>query len=736
MRKFHFFWLVSGIAFLMVSCQREASPAPQQLKNAFSYGGGISPIESIVYTAEEKEGCHVFYISPTAGLLDTETAQLADDYIKITVQDPSGAVDLYSGENEVEYKDVHVSSSSSSEVSSASLSVNLTSSRTLRLSLDVRMTSGQTLKAEYDGFCVKYPADPSGYDVVMDKAIYAYYFGQASAGTTTHNYYFTLTDAEYTADMSSGSPDYELKEEGYVLILDMFSDLEDGNWKTLPDGVYSASNGYGDHTYTVNYSVAFHFDSDGNRTQLLLAGPLSVETDETGVTTISGTFYENGAERTFAFRSTLQLTNGLFNPSLPQIGEDVHVKGVYAEGLYNGNLMGSGTGMMQINIYDENAANDRNGYTATVVVFNKLFGDSASADIIPGEYVAGSDFSIGTWMPAQELNYMGMIFPYGTFVLYNDGSEDGKYMYGSAGNVSIESISTSEGPGFRIEFEIQSFDGYTMTCEFEGPVEVYDESDDPSTDDGTSSLEQDIEVELDDIACAYLSPQTQIYVPALGYIDVAQFNSGLQFIDIGNATRRPVSVDEDGNITYSYSGDAICLELLVTNGMSDRIVPGIYTVCPQRYNGYFEPFVSVTGYSSATGMMGTRYLGLREIYGSKWVDENGDGIQQPDEVLPDQPLGVATLDQFAAVKSGSVTVSESDKGEGWYKFDFNFFCTREHNITGTWEGPVYYSGSTNPVPCAEETASAQSSEKVRPSLRELAPYYLMTEKVPVKQRFN
>ena len=83
-----------------------------------------------------------------------------------------------------------------------------------------------------------------------------------------------------------------------------------------------------------------------------------------------------------------------------------------------------------------------------------------------------------------------------------------------------------------------------------------------------------------------------------------------------------------------------------------------------------------------------------------------------------------------------MTVSESDKGEGWYKFDFNFFCTREHNITGTWEGPVYYSGSTNPVPCAEETASAQASEKVRPSLRELAPYYLMTEKAPVKQKFN
>ena len=330
MRKFHFFWLVSGIAFLMMSCQREPAPAPQQLKNAFSWGGAVSPIESVVYTAEEKEGCHVFYISPTAGIIDTENAQLADDYIKVTVQDPSGTVDLYSGENEVTYKDMTVSSASSSEVSSASLSVNLTSSRTLRLSLDVTMASGQTLKAEYDGFCVKYPADPSGYDVVMDKAIYAYYFGQASAGTTTHNYYFTLTDAEYTADTSSGSPDYDLKEEGYVLILDMFTDLEGDSWKTLPDGVYAQSNGYGDHTYTVNYSAAFHYDAEGNRTQLLLAGPLSVETDETGVTTISGTFYEDGVERTFAFRSTLQLTNGLFNPSLPQIGEDVHVKGVYA----------------------------------------------------------------------------------------------------------------------------------------------------------------------------------------------------------------------------------------------------------------------------------------------------------------------------------------------------------------------------------------------------------------------
>ena len=83
MRKFHFFWLVSGIAFLMMSCQREPAPAPQQLKNAFSWGGAVSPIESVVYTAEEKEGCHVFYISPTAGIIDTENAQLADDYIKV-----------------------------------------------------------------------------------------------------------------------------------------------------------------------------------------------------------------------------------------------------------------------------------------------------------------------------------------------------------------------------------------------------------------------------------------------------------------------------------------------------------------------------------------------------------------------------------------------------------------------------------------------------------------------------
>lgn len=737
MKGIHFLGLLFAAVCCTVACQRTETEVPQQLKNAFSYAGGAPvPIGSVVYTVDETDGGYSFYVSPTSGLIDVEAAEMADDFIRIDVQNPDGQIDAFASGNEVSYEDVTVSSSSSASVSSASVFVDLTSSKTLRVSLDVVMSSGQTLKAEYSGACVKYPADPEDYDVVVDKTIYAYYFGQSTTTSNTHNYYFTFTDTGFTMDTSSSSPSYSLDGEGYVFILDFFTDL-DGRWKELPAGVYSEADDYSDHTYTINYSAAFHFDKEGTRTQLLLAGPISVETDKDGVTTISGTFYENNAKKTFAYKGKLDLKNGTVTMSLPQIGHDVdNFQGVYAEGLYNGNLFGSGTGMMQINIQDAGAAKGEAGYSAVLVVFNKLFGNPAEADIIPGKYVAAKDFSIGTWMPTQEVQYMGMIIPMGVFIQYSSPDEDTKYLYGATGDIDIESIWTTSGNGFKITFDLESVDGYVMKGSYEGKIAIYDESDDQTSDDGTSSLENNVVMDLSYIPQAYMTPQTQIVVPALpNPIDVNQFGCGFQYIDIGIATGTPVGT-ENGQTKYAYEGDIIRMELLMPEGNQNNITPGIYTVCPERYNGYFEPFVCPPGYATSTGFLGTRYEHLYEIRGSVWIDENGNGIQEPDEVKTDWPLGRSSVDEYACIKGGNVEISLSDKGENWYKFSFNFYCGRDHSVSGTWEGPVYFNGTTNPVlPAAGETTGAARVSDYLPDARTLAPYYLRQDHAPAKQKF-
>lgn len=739
MKKVYCFWLLSlAVSLAIVSCDRkEIVQAGGQLENSFSYGDAVLPIESVVYSMEE-DGRYVFYFSPTGNLVDPDAMKLADDYIAITAASPEGNVDLMDEGNLLVYRDVTVSSSAAGDVSSSSLVLNLTSSKTVMMSLDVTMASGQTLRAEYKGICSKWPADPEEYDVVLDKAIYSYYFGQSS-GTETHNYYFTFTDAEYTTGTgSNGSPTYELQSEGYVFILDMFTDIGQ-RWKELPGGIYSESSSYEDHTYTVDYSAAFHFDSKGTRTQLLLTGPLTVETDDSGETTISGTFFEDGAERTVVFKGTLDIVNGTYSASMPQIGHDVEVEGHYAEAVYDGNMLATNTGLMLINIQDYTYANTEShegGYSMTLAVFNRLFADSFP-EIVPGTYVVG-DGPVGTWLTGSELNWMGMAVPFGTYVMYDDGTDLGQYSYCSTGEITIEAVAE----GYKIDFEFESFDGYTVKGSYTGPISVTDESDDGADDDGTSSLEENYEMDLSYIPQAYLYTPSTIYIPAYGYGDTPVSSLGrgiaLQMIDIGFATGTPVGVGSDGETVYSYDGDVLRMELLVEEGTERTVTPGIYTVTTTRYPDEFDPMDCVRGYSHTNGFLGTRWLKLREVTGSKWVDENGNGVVDPGEVKQDWPLGVSTTEEYACAYSGSVSISESDKGEGWYKFDFNFYCVREHNFSGTWEGPLYFGGTTDPVPVSGTRAASLTSEDALRSIpaEELASCYLARERMPVRQKFN
>ncbi len=83
---------------VLFSCNKEAeNTEPPQLENSFQYGQTLNKIGSVLYTLEETEGYHTFYVSPTVGIRDMEVMLMADDYVKLAVDNVSGAVDLLGG---------------------------------------------------------------------------------------------------------------------------------------------------------------------------------------------------------------------------------------------------------------------------------------------------------------------------------------------------------------------------------------------------------------------------------------------------------------------------------------------------------------------------------------------------------------------------------------------------------------------------------------------------------------
>ena len=127
-----------------------------------------------------------------------------------------------------------------------------------------------------------------------------------------------------------------------------------------------------------------------------------------------------------------------FNPSLPQIGEDLDFKGFYAEASYEGNVLENGTGLMEIVIYDENWENRISpGHGMTLVLLHDLFIDSKKCRIMPGEYTVSSSLEHSTCMTTEEVNILGLILPLGSYVMRNDGTENATYAYVAGGNITV-----------------------------------------------------------------------------------------------------------------------------------------------------------------------------------------------------------------------------------------------------------------------------------------------------------
>lgn len=679
------------------SCKKDEAPNVETLINQFCFNGVTNDIQSVLYEYDNLNGVYTFFISPSKGIEDIEAMLNANDYIKITSSVANGEIDLTSEGNSLSYMDFSISSAESSGIEYSELSLVLDGNN-LRLSLSVKKNSGDELRAEYHGTCT----NVSENHITLDRAVMSFYMGKESE---LENYYIVLTNAGFKLD----GTDYSLESEGYALQLDLYADNA-GFILDLPAGEYSSSSTVSNLTYSDKFSGIIAKDAAGNVSELIpLYDKVVVETSDNSTYTISASFVQDGTTYSVSFSGELSMENADFNPSLPQIGEDLDFKGFYAEASYEGNVLENGTGLMEIVIYDENWENRISpGHGMTLVLLHDLFIDSKKCRIMPGEYTVSSSLEHSTCMTTEEVNILGLILPLGSYVMRNDGTENATYAYVAGGNITV----SENGNNTVIEGTVLTPDGYTVNIYFDGPIGITDNSKDDN--DGSTTLEKDLELELDYLPTAYCTPQTDIWVKGLGTIPVEDLTNvtppaeeacGYQSIDIGMATG---FYDEDVKLV---EGDIIRLDLLVNPGDEGKITTGTYTVTPNRYPASFRPGTAPRGYQGMEGNLGTRYMDIANAIGSGDID--GDGV-----VEENVPLNIPTQAGFACLYEGTVTISKAAGGENYYTFEIDGMDVLKHKITGSWTGPVCLMGTDTPVLPSDNSFNAPMRLKSQRSLLE------------------
>ena len=331
------------------------------------------------------------------------------------------------------------------------------------------------------------------------------------------------------------------------------------------------------------------------------------------------------------------------------------------------------------------------------------------------------------------MTILGMVIPMGTYAAYDDQTQNGQYSYGSEGTIEIEELANNR---HRVTFEIEAQTGYVFKGSFEGDIPLEDQSDD-SEDDGSSTLTEDLDMDLSYLEKAHCFPQTQIFVPGLGTIDVADLTTvtppapeacGYQFIDLGLATG---TYKHDPTGEYNdpgklVEGDIVRLDLLVEPGDEGKITPGTYTLSPNRYPAQMRPGVALRGYQGGEGHIGTRWLGIGSAIGNGYPKYHSD----PDHIVIDGWLNIASMKGYASIYEGTVTITKAEGGENWFTFEVDGEDVLHHSITGTWTGPVVLGDGVTPVvssgkefkPAAAAAPEAKpASEKQRfPTMRDAA----------------
>lgn len=691
---------------LIASCTSdESGDAAAVPDNSFVYGDVSSRIESVVYTFDSDSGLYTFYFSPTRGLIDLNAMLLADDYIKIVTKIPSGEIDLNSGDVEIVYKNLEVTSDSGNSTrASSSLYVYLMSTTTVKMSVNVTSESGETLAGEYYGFCSVYSEQSGEQTLLLDKQIYTRYHGLVKK-TGTNNYLLAVTNAEFT---NSGTS-VNLSTEGYALVLNFYG-TAGSTWREMPFGTFRESAGSEDHTYYSDDSGVIYVNAAGEKTTMPLVGDVIILNDEqSGKVKIAATYLDTDyQERRVAYEGELRVSDGTNNVYMPQLYDDLTIEGFDCQAVYMGDTYGTGSGLMQIVIQDRKKMNyEVGGSGITLLLCGTKFNDTKNLHLEEGDYSCSDAFDFKTWLPGVEVTIMqGFTLPYGTYALYDDGSSTGLYAYGSSGQISIKKV----GEEYNISFDLVSSTGFSIKGSYEGSVYIEDQSDD-NDDDGSSTLEGDLELDLNYLDRAHCYPSDDhIYIGAWGFDDISKIYTlypsaparcSYQHIDIGLETGTYDKTDPDyGSVGKLIPGDIFRIDLLVEEGDNAKITPGVYEVSKDRYPASMQPGVCLRGFQTGSeGHIGTRWMDMGDTWG-RGLPYGFVGDESTLEKSPDGEYRTnrASMLGYASLYTGTVTVEQAEgQPAHYFTFTIDGYDVLQHRISGTWTGPVYLGDSETPV---------------------------------------
>lgn len=669
------------------------------LDNEAAFNGDIFQIQSVVYTTEEIEGAWVFYLSPTADIVDIPGMEEAGDYIRAVAGSVKGNNAIADNDNALCYREVEITSENISDYKVSRFFVYLESPTLVEFSMEAEAAAANkmAMSANYYGYCTRWPSDSiddlAG-DRLCTEIAQAAYFGQG-IGTNAHEYDLLVSTSPIT--QTTDGQLVLLEETGYAMHIAFFA-IPNNVYRTrLPQGTYKFSENAESGTYLANSYIARFETENGKQTMtpINFDGDITVTTNNEGLTIIRGYFLdESNRRQMIAFRGKLgSFLDATSTTYLPALNEDVEFTANKINAIYYGRMGDEAIGTFELVIYEENyLENDDDTYAATVMLTAPtLFTSQKSLEEgmskLNGTYYGASTFTqTWSWFRPVELNAYGMVQPFGTFVHKIDGSYYGAFGYAESGTVVVSDAGDGH---IRIEFDLISNNGSKMKGSYDGPIEWDWQIVASDGDDGTSTLEADYDLNLDRITEARLVAPQQIYIGGVGYTNMSDYSSkwgskaqgtkcddiGYQYIAFGNLG---INENPDGTIN---EGDIVYIELVTAPGEERQLKPGHYFVSRERWPAYFHPMKYDVEVEDKEGNktkedQGVAIKGMllaNTAYTSHWQHHKNQN-------------GLSVMDGHAYFYGGELWIT--DNGNGTYTFDFDCTCVRDHHVRGKWTGPV------------------------------------------------
>lgn len=472
------------------------------------------------------------------------------------------------------------------------------------------------------------------------------------------NFYVIFASSE-SAKYNSNTGAISAPAGSFALVLDLYNNVpDDGIY--LPEGTYNWFDSEGAEQtfgYSSEWSMLNYYDENGQQYSMLLTDPVQVTRDaNTGRYNIKTLVAFSDGVVEVSFTGPLTFGSSTERPTVyPQITRDLDVnldKGGIS--YYQGVTDISSQGVSYLDLYDvdfnnENGYMNGEGFNLCMMIAHKRFTKKADYAVCPAVYTNSNTLARDTWYPAREIDYMGFVMPFGSYIRQlkiENGERNYYYAYLKTGTFVVE----DNGDGtYKGTLDAVTTLGYSVKATWRGAIAL--NTDNAQFQATVSDLTDDVEFDF--------SPLDKGRI----YHNGIQGGCRTLIVDLGS----PSGKDEGVN----YGGDILRMEFLVDT-RHHLLEPGLYTVVPRRWNsnelhagGTYEPGSLNKGYFDGSGdQIGTRYAHFRT--GSYCV-----------------------YDMVGPAESGSVRVETSDYKN--YTFDIDLMDDAGFKMFGLWDNkPIEY----------------------------------------------